>query len=177
MAERHRFRPSEVITDTLKCQSGALTWKQRRASALWPITGVGGKGLLWCWHLFLAFFLSRRTSSKGHRFIMQFTTVKIHIVEMSWHYYGRISRDIVIFIHWMMFNAKPKPPSSRFTVGCDRRREEEPGALLDRWVPRGCRLNSCLISRDCGRAVSVDGCDGGDNEGDGGHQRGVFLRG
>lgn len=29
------FWPSEVITDTLKCQSGAFTWKQRRASALW----------------------------------------------------------------------------------------------------------------------------------------------
>lgn len=179
--------PSEVITDTLKCQSGTLAWKQRRASALWPITGVGGRGLQLCWHLFLAFFLSRSTPSKGHRLIMQFTTVKIHIVEMSWHYYGCISRGIVIFIHWMMFNATQKTnacaKASIRQIYSHLRREEEPNTLLDRRVPRGCRLNSCLISQDCGRAVSIDGCDGGDNESNGsdngsdrGHQRGVFPR-
>lgn len=89
----------------LKCQSFTITSKQTCASTLRDITGGRGRSLLWRWHL----FLSKSTASKGHRLIMLFTAVKIHIVEMSWHYYSSISSAAVIFSRRTSVNVKQWP--------------------------------------------------------------------
>lgn len=90
----------------------------------------GGAGVLPLrWH----FLLSKSTASKGHMLIMLFTAVKIHIVEMPWHYYSSISSSAVIFTHWMSVNVKHwlgieramKSRRDTFNSGCDGYTEKE----------------------------------------------------
>lgn len=127
--------PLKISIDRhVKCQSIVLTLKQICASTLWDIRGGKGRTLLLCWHL----FLSKSTACKGHRLIMLFTAVKIHIVEMSWHYYSSISSGAVIFTHWMSVHVKHwlgtettmESRSDRFTISCDWWTEKEQNSLL-----------------------------------------------
>lgn len=111
--------------------------KQTRASTFRGITGGRGSAWLLCWHL----FLSKSTASKGHTLIMLFTAVKIHIVEMSWHYHSGISSGAVILTHWTSFNVK-----HRFGYRTNNRITAWQIYYQLWWMKRGREQNALLVS-------------------------------